>query len=86
MIANIYTHYVHSKQYKWSRWYISAAELALAYANRSAVLFRLQRHDDCLADIRRALHGQYPKGTRMFIPKNSDEKGHTIGQKVILYK
>jgi len=36
-------------------------ELALAYANRSAVLFRMCKYMQCLLDINRALEGKYPE-------------------------
>lgn len=36
-------------------------ELALAYGNRSAVLFELQQYEDSLLDIKRALNSGYPK-------------------------
>lgn len=36
-------------------------ELAIAYANRSAALFRLERYEACLVDINRALGSNYPE-------------------------
>ncbi|XP_039288766.1 SET and MYND domain-containing protein 4 [Nilaparvata lugens] len=39
-------------------------ELALAYANRSAVTFALKQYDECLKDIDRALSGYYPDNLR----------------------
>lgn len=36
-------------------------ELALAFANRSAVLLRLEKYNLCLLDINRALNGNYSK-------------------------
>lgn len=36
-------------------------ELAIAYANRSAVLFKLGKFDLCILDIDRALSNSYPK-------------------------
>lgn len=38
----------------------SSEELALAYANRSSVLFRMQKFDDSINDIDRALSMKYP--------------------------
>ncbi|XP_012270272.1 SET and MYND domain-containing protein 4 [Orussus abietinus] len=39
-------------------------ELALAYGNRSAVLFRLKKYKECLEDIERALSSNYPDDSR----------------------
>lgn len=39
-------------------------ELALAFANRSAVLLRMEKYKLCLLDINRALNGNYPKRLR----------------------
>lgn len=36
-------------------------ERSIALANRSATLFHMQKHSECLVDIRRALELQYPK-------------------------
>ncbi|XP_012267599.2 SET and MYND domain-containing protein 4-like [Athalia rosae] len=38
----------------------SSEELALAYANRSAALFRIEKYKDCINDINRALSLEYP--------------------------
>ncbi|KAK7098507.1 SET and MYND domain-containing protein 4-like [Littorina saxatilis] len=40
------------------------SDLALAYGNRSAVLFRLHNYEECLTDIDRALNAGFPKETR----------------------
>lgn len=40
----------------------SSGGLALAYANRSAALFKLEKYDDCIKDIDRALELPYPEG------------------------
>lgn len=39
-------------------------ELALAYANRSAVMFRMGKYTPCLLDINRALREKYPDNLR----------------------
>lgn len=39
-------------------------ELALAYANRSAVLLRIQKYELSLLDINRALKGKYPENLK----------------------
>ena len=39
---------------------ISHEELALGYANRSAVLFQMKEYDLCIRDITRALDHKYP--------------------------
>lgn len=39
-------------------------EKALAYANRSAVLFRIREYESCLLDVNRALSGKYPEYLR----------------------
>ncbi|XP_044005646.1 SET and MYND domain-containing protein 4-like [Aphidius gifuensis] len=39
---------------------LGSKELSLAYANRSAVLFRARHYEDCLLDIERALKSGYP--------------------------
>lgn len=39
---------------------IDSEELALAYANRSAVLFKLKKYNSSLLDINRALEKNYP--------------------------
>ncbi|XP_044020548.1 uncharacterized protein LOC122860697 [Aphidius gifuensis] len=39
---------------------IGSSELSLAYANRSAVLFKARLYQDCLLDIERALKSGYP--------------------------
>lgn len=38
----------------------SSVQLALAYANRSAALFKLKKYEDCIKDIDRALNSGYP--------------------------
>lgn len=53
-------------------------ELALAYANRSAVLFRLCKYDSCLLDVNRALAGQYPENLR---PKLRERKRQCLIQR-----
>ena len=35
-------------------------ELALAFGNRSAVLYRLQKYELCVLDVNRALNGRFP--------------------------
>lgn len=39
---------------------LNSEELALAFANRSAVSFSLKRYEDCITDVDRALDGKYP--------------------------
>ncbi|KAF7995906.1 hypothetical protein HCN44_007013 [Aphidius gifuensis] len=39
---------------------VGSSELSLAYADRSAVLFKARLYDDCLLDIERALKADYP--------------------------
>ncbi|KAF7990478.1 hypothetical protein HCN44_000283 [Aphidius gifuensis] len=39
---------------------VGSKELSLAYANRSAVLFRASLYEDCLLDIERSLKADYP--------------------------
>ena len=39
----------------------SSAEVALAYGNRSAVLYYLGQYEDCIADISLAKHYGYPE-------------------------
>lgn len=39
-------------------------ELAIAFANRSAVLFRRKDYVHCFVDIKRALNGKYPESMR----------------------
>lgn len=40
---------------------IDSEELALAFGNRSAVLFRLRKYELCLLDVNRALRGRLPE-------------------------
>lgn len=49
----------------------NSKELALAYANRSAILIRMAKYKDCLADINRALHLNYPNNlkSKVFLRK-----------------
>ncbi|XP_076655257.1 protein-lysine N-methyltransferase SMYD4 [Halictus rubicundus] len=42
----------------------SSEQLALAYANRSAVLFKLHKYEECIKDIDRALALPYPDNLR----------------------
>ncbi|XP_044004261.1 SET and MYND domain-containing protein 4-like [Aphidius gifuensis] len=48
---------------------VGSSELSLAYANRSAVLFKARLYEDCLLDIERALKTGYPDKlkTKLFI-------------------
>ncbi|KAF7995907.1 hypothetical protein HCN44_007014 [Aphidius gifuensis] len=48
---------------------VGSEELSLAYANRSAVLFRARLYEDCLLDIERALKSGYPDElkTKLFL-------------------
>ncbi|XP_044004257.1 SET and MYND domain-containing protein 4-like [Aphidius gifuensis] len=48
---------------------VGSSELSLAYANRSAVLFRARLYEDCLLDIERALKAGYPDKlkTKLFL-------------------
>ncbi|KAF7996657.1 hypothetical protein HCN44_002303 [Aphidius gifuensis] len=39
---------------------VGSTELSLAYANRSAVLFKARLYEDCLLDIERAIKAGYP--------------------------
>ena len=49
----------------------NSKELALAYANRSAILIRFGKYKDCLADINRALNLNYPNNlkSKVFLRK-----------------
>lgn len=40
---------------------VDSVELALAFANRSAVTYRLKEYKSCIEDIDRAVAGKYPK-------------------------
>ncbi|XP_044005594.1 SET and MYND domain-containing protein 4-like [Aphidius gifuensis] len=46
-----------------------SSELSLAYANRSAVLFKARLYEDCLLDIERSLESDYPDKlkTKLFL-------------------
>ncbi|XP_044020554.1 SET and MYND domain-containing protein 4-like isoform X4 [Aphidius gifuensis] len=48
---------------------VGSSELSLAYANRSAVLFKARLYQDCLLDIERALKSGYPDKlkTKLFL-------------------
>ncbi|XP_044005600.1 SET and MYND domain-containing protein 4-like [Aphidius gifuensis] len=48
---------------------VESKELSLAYANRSAVLFRARLYEDCLLDIERSLKRGYPDKlkTKLFL-------------------
>ncbi|KAF7995909.1 hypothetical protein HCN44_007016 [Aphidius gifuensis] len=48
---------------------LGSSELSLAYANRSAVLFRARLYGDCLLDIERSLRAGYPDKlkTKLFL-------------------
>ncbi|XP_044005680.1 SET and MYND domain-containing protein 4-like [Aphidius gifuensis] len=48
---------------------VGSSELSLAYANRSAVLFKARLYEDCLLDIERALKAGYPDKlkTKLFL-------------------
>ncbi|XP_044004263.1 SET and MYND domain-containing protein 4-like [Aphidius gifuensis] len=48
---------------------VGSTELSLAYANRSAVLFKARLYQDCLVDIERALKAGYPDKlkTKLFL-------------------
>ncbi|XP_044004260.1 SET and MYND domain-containing protein 4-like [Aphidius gifuensis] len=48
---------------------VGSSELSLAYANRSAVLFRARLYEDCLLDIERSLKAGYPDKlkTKLFL-------------------
>ncbi|XP_044005683.1 SET and MYND domain-containing protein 4-like [Aphidius gifuensis] len=48
---------------------VGSSELSLAYANRSAVLFKARLYQDCLVDIERALKIGYPNKlkTKLFL-------------------
>lgn len=50
-------------------------ELALAYANRSAVLFRLGKFNSCLLDVNRALKNDYPDALK---PKLLERKKNCV--------
>ncbi|XP_033231354.1 SET and MYND domain-containing protein 4-like isoform X2 [Belonocnema kinseyi] len=49
----------------------NSKELALAYANRSAILIHVGKYQDCLADINRALNLNYPNNlkSKVFLRK-----------------
>jgi len=55
----------------------NSPELALAYANRSAVLFRLGKYDSCLLDANRALTNNYPDSLK---PKLHERKKNCLLQ------
>lgn len=40
---------------------VGSQELAYAYANRSAVLMKMEKHLECLLDINRAIEEDYPE-------------------------
>ncbi|KAF7995913.1 hypothetical protein HCN44_007020 [Aphidius gifuensis] len=48
---------------------LGSSELSLAYANRSAVLFKARLYEDCLLDIERSLKAGYPDKlkTKLFL-------------------
>ncbi|KAF7989784.1 hypothetical protein HCN44_008458 [Aphidius gifuensis] len=48
---------------------LGSKELSLAYANRSAVLFKARLYEDCLLDIERSLKAGYPDKlkTKLFL-------------------
>ncbi|KAF7995871.1 hypothetical protein HCN44_006978 [Aphidius gifuensis] len=48
---------------------VGSKELSLAYANRSAVLFKARLYEDCLLDIERSLKAGYPDKlkTKLFL-------------------
>ncbi|XP_044005667.1 SET and MYND domain-containing protein 4-like [Aphidius gifuensis] len=48
---------------------VGSSELSLAYANRSAVLFKARLYEDCLLDIERSLKAGYPDKlkTKLFL-------------------
>ncbi|XP_044004164.1 SET and MYND domain-containing protein 4-like [Aphidius gifuensis] len=48
---------------------VGSEELSLAYANRSAVLFRARLYEDCLLDIERSLEAGYPDNlkTKLYV-------------------
>ncbi|KAF7995870.1 hypothetical protein HCN44_006977 [Aphidius gifuensis] len=48
---------------------VGSSELSLAYANRSAVLFKARLYEDCLVDIERSLKAGYPDKlkTKLFL-------------------
>ena len=51
----------------------SENEIALAYANRSAVFFKLQRYEKCLTDIDQALSLMYPEHLKPKLLKRKAE-------------
>ncbi|XP_014247079.1 SET and MYND domain-containing protein 4-like isoform X1 [Cimex lectularius] len=53
----------------------NSAELALAYANRSAVTFCLEEYEDSIVDVERALSGKYPQMLRV---KLLERKGRSL--------
>ncbi|RZF43134.1 hypothetical protein LSTR_LSTR016923, partial [Laodelphax striatellus] len=57
-------------------------ELALSYANRSAVTFALKQFYDCLKDIDRALDGHYPDNLRYKLYERKGKCLKYLGDKV----
>lgn len=53
----------------------NSPELALAYANRSAVLFRFGKYNSCLLDVNRALKNNYPDSLK---PKLLERKKNCV--------
>eukprot|EP00112_Aurelia_sp_Birch-Aquarium-sp1_P010652 Seg2269.8 transcript_id=Seg2269.8/GoldUCD/mRNA.D3Y31 product="SET and MYND domain-containing protein 4" protein_id=Seg2269.8/GoldUCD/D3Y31 len=51
----------------------SENEIALAYANRSAVFFKLKRYEECLSDIDQALNLMYPEHLKPKLLKRKAE-------------
>lgn len=43
---------------------VGSPELAIAFANRSAALYKLDRFEACLVDINRALNEDYPEASK----------------------
>lgn len=43
---------------------VDSEELALAFGNRSAILFRLQKYELCLLDVNRALKTNFPERSK----------------------
>lgn len=58
----------------------SSEELALSYANRSAASFKLEKYDDCINDIDRALKLNYPERLKAKVYKRKGMCLRALGQ------
>ncbi|XP_046753146.1 SET and MYND domain-containing protein 4-like [Diprion similis] len=58
----------------------SSEELALAYANRSAALFKINKYSDCVEDIDRALNLKYPDRLKIKLYKRKELSLAALGR------